>query len=65
MSEKAIRRKPYTTGELARELGVSVRTIIRACEQGRIEYYWSPGHGRRLVPASEARRVLRDANLIT
>ena len=41
--------KPYTTGEIADELGVDLNTAIRLLESGKIPFHWSDGHGRRLV----------------
>ena len=44
------RVRPYTTSEAAVELGVSQRTVIRWCEGGLIEFFWTPGHGQRRIP---------------
>jgi len=45
--------KPYTTGEIARELGVTLRTAIRMLEDGKIPFRWSKNHGRRLVKVKD------------
>jgi len=45
--------KPYTTGEIATELGVDLNTVIRMLEDGVIPFYWSKGHGRRLVKVKD------------
>lgn len=45
--------KPYTTGEIARELGVDLNTVIRMLEGGDIPFHWSKGHGRRLVKVKD------------
>lgn len=48
--------RPYTTGEIAEELGVNQRTVIRMLERGEIPFYWTdPEHqtGRRLVKVKD------------
>jgi excisionase family DNA binding protein len=41
--------KPYTTGQIAQELGVNRTTAIALLEDGEIPWHWSRGGGRRLV----------------
>jgi excisionase family DNA binding protein len=44
--------RPYTTGEIAEELGVHPSTVIAMLERGEIPWYWSDQEhqrGRRLV----------------
>ena len=45
--------KPYTTGEIARELGVNLNTVIRMLDNGKLPYHWSDNHGRRLVKVKD------------
>lgn len=45
--------KPYTTGQIARELGVNRSTAIAMLVRGDVPWYWSKGHGRRLVLAKD------------
>lgn len=51
----ARRRKPYTTGQAARELErsygltLSRRTVARLCDDGEIESYRTPGGDRRIT----------------
>ena len=47
---KGRRVRPYSTSEAAKELGVSQRTVIRWCEAGLIEFFWTPRHGQRRIP---------------
>ena len=49
---KGRRAKPYTTSEAAEELGVSQRTVIRWCDAGLIEHFWTEGHGQRRIRVS-------------
>ena len=56
------RVRPYTTSEAALELGVSQRTVIRWCDAGLIDFFWTPGHGQRRIPVvSLAKYRSRDA----
>jgi hypothetical protein len=44
--------KPYTTGQIAGELGVDINTVIRLLKDGKIPWRWSDEEkqtGRRLV----------------
>lgn len=50
------RAKPYTTSEAAAELEVSQRTVIRWCDAGLIDHFWTPGHGQRRIPVSALER---------
>jgi excisionase family DNA binding protein len=52
--------KPYTTGEIAKELGVNLRTVIRMLEAGAIPFHWSENHGRRLVRVKDWNAWRRD-----
>ena len=59
---KGRRVRPYTTSEAATELGVSQRTVIRWCEAGLIDFFWTPGHGqRRIAVASLEKYRTRNA----
>lgn len=49
---KGRRVRPYTTSEAATELGVSQRTVIRWCDAGLIDHFWTPGHGQRRIPVT-------------
>jgi excisionase family DNA binding protein len=55
-ARKGRRVKPYTTGEAALELGISRRKVIRLCDAGMIEHYWTPGNGQRRIRVSELER---------
>ena len=62
-ARKGRRVKPYSTGEAASELGLSRRKIIRLCDEGVIECYWTEpadpgkkGHRRIRVSALEEYR---------
>lgn len=52
MSEKPIRRKPYTTTEAAAILGVSPRTVARLCDRGQLDHYWTSPAGERRIPVT-------------
>lgn len=52
--------KPYTTGQIARELGVNRSTAIAMLVRGDIPWHWSDGHGRRLVFAKDWNAWVRD-----
>jgi len=48
--------KPYTTGEIAKELGVNRSTAIAMLERGEIPWHWSDQKhqkGRRLVTVAD------------
>jgi Helix-turn-helix domain len=48
--------KPYTTGEIAQELGVSINAVIAMLERGEIPWHWSDQEhqrGRRLVKVKD------------
>ena len=48
--------KPYTTGEIARELDVSINTVIAWLERGEMPWHWSDQEnqrGRRLVKVKD------------
>ena len=54
--------KPYTTGEIADELGVNVSTVIKMLERGDIPWHWSDpvnSRGRRLVTVKDWRKYRR------
>lgn len=56
MSPKPRRQRsvrPYTTGQIADDLGVNRTTAIDILERGEVPWYWSPGRGRRLVRAAD------------
>jgi excisionase family DNA binding protein len=53
---KGRRVRPYTTGEAAVELGLSQRKVIRLCDAGILEHFWTPGHGQRRIPVSALNR---------
>ena len=52
--------KPYTTGQIAREIGVDRSTAIAMLERGDIPWHWSAGHGRRLVLVKDWNTWVRD-----
>lgn len=58
MSDKPIRRKPYNTREAAEVLDVSQRTVIRLCDAGEIECYWTPGGGQRRIRVRDLQRYI-------
>jgi len=48
--------KAYTTGEIAKELGVNISTAIAMLERGEIPWHWSnikEQKGRRLVTVAD------------
>ena len=48
--------RPYTTGEIAEELGVNINTAIAMLERGEIPFHWSDQEnqrGRRLVKVKD------------
>ena len=50
--------KPYTTGEIAKELGVNISTAIAMLERREIPWHWSDREnqkGRRLVKVKDWR----------
>jgi len=49
---KGRRARPYTTSEAAEVLGVSQRTVIRLCNAGLLEHFWTAGHGQRRIRVS-------------
>jgi excisionase family DNA binding protein len=51
-ARKGRRARPYTTAEAATELEVSQRTVIRWCNAGLIDHFWTPGHGQRRIHVS-------------
>lgn len=62
MADEPIRRKPYMTSEAAEVLGISQRTVIRLCDRGDLDHYWtSPGGDRRIPVAALKEYQLRMA----
>ena len=64
--ERGRREAPYTTGQLARELGVNIRTIIRWLEQGVFgeegidkDWWRTEGGNRRISVAAVERYKAR------
>lgn len=49
----------YRPGQVAELLGVSVDTVRRWCDEGKLATTRSPG-GHRLIPGAELARMLRD-----
>ncbi len=48
--------KPYTTGEIAKELGVNISTVIAMLERNEMPWHWSDREnrkGRRLVTVKD------------
>ncbi len=59
-SQKSSLKDWYTTGELAREMGVTGHTVReRWCNQGRIECEKHPGTGKWRIPGHEFERLRR------
>lgn len=46
-----------STGQAAKFANVSPATIVRACEDGLVEYFTTPG-GHRRIRLSEVRRLM-------
>lgn len=46
-----------STGQAAKFANVSTATIVRACEDGLIEYFTTPG-GHRRITLTEVRRLM-------
>ena len=55
-ARKGRRTKPYTTSEAAAVLGLSQRKVIRLCNAGEIEHFWTDGHGQRRIRVSALER---------
>ena len=54
--------RPYTTGEMAAEMGVSKGTVIKILERGDLPWHWSDQErqtGWRLVEVRDWRAYMR------
>jgi hypothetical protein len=60
---QAVEKEWYSTGELAQAMSVSVYTVTRWCNEGRIAVKKDPDTGKWRVPAAEYRRLVAGGSL--
>ncbi len=60
MGAKIEKRKAFTTGQAAKILGVSDRTLVKMCASGKLESYRLPGSMARRVEPESLEKLMRD-----
>jgi excisionase family DNA binding protein len=53
------RKTVFTTGEVARVLGVNINTVIKWFEEGKLSGFRLPGSNDRRIPTSSLRNFMR------
>lgn len=52
-------KQVYTTGEAAQICGVSIQTIIRSFDSGKLQGFYVPGSNTRRIPRADLLRFMK------